>query len=109
MPMGLHQAILERVNYLKLRPLLVIVLAVFLVNILILGLHINSKLIEVEFFDMVRDFTMDSYAGFLVANIVFEKFFQIIPVEIILSVLLNLAGITYIANRLLSYRFEVRT
>jgi hypothetical protein len=104
LPEGMHQSILRRVNYLKLRPLLFIALFVCSINVLVLSSHISNKLVEVEFTDMIHDFTRDSYANLLVISILLEKFFEVISVEMIASLFVNIAGAIYMSNKLVSYR-----
>lgn len=103
-PEGMHQFIIRKVNYLKLRPLLLVALFVCSVNVLVIFSHISNKLVEVEFVDMVHDFTRDSYASLLVLSILLEKFFEVISVEVIASLFVNMAGAIYMSNKLVSYR-----
>lgn len=103
-PDGMHQSILRRINYLKIRPLLFVALFVCSVNILILTSHINNKLVEAEFLDIIHDLTRDSYTGFLVLSILLEKFFEVISIEILASLFVNMAGAIYMSNKLLSYQ-----
>lgn len=104
LPQGLHQSVLQKVNYLKLRPLLLVALFVCSINVLILSSHINSKLVEAEFLDMIRDFTRDSYASFLVLSILLERFFEVVTVEVVASLFVNMAGAIYMSNKLISYK-----
>lgn len=108
-PFGVHQSIMARVNYLHFRPIFFLVLVIFIVNLLILFLHIDNKLIEAEFLDMVTDFTTDSYSGLLVLNILTGKFFEIISVELLASLFLNLIGTIYFSKKIVAYRFSFTT
>jgi hypothetical protein len=99
-PPGLHASIMKRVNHLKLRPLFFLVLALFVINLLMLTSHINGKLVEAEFMDMLRDLTEDSYFDSLALGILLERFFEIISFELVASVLLNAVGVFYISGKL---------
>jgi hypothetical protein len=108
-PVGLHYAIMKQASYIRLRPLFFVVIAIFLCNLVILSSHINNQLIEAEFVDMIRDFTTDSYDSLLVLWILLEKFFEIISLEVLLSLLLNVAGTIYLSITLLSHKMRPTT
>ena len=105
-PHGLHSNIMKRVNHLKLRPLFFIILVLFISNLLVLASHINGKLVEAEFVDMLQDMTKDSYFDSLALGILIGRFFEIISFELIASVILNTVGAFYISSKLLPHTFN---
>jgi hypothetical protein len=103
-PQEIHRSVIQKINYLKIRPLLMIALFVFTANVVVLSSHIGNKLVEAEFLDMVRDLTTDSYTSLLVLSILLERFFEVITVEVIASLFVNIAGAIYMSNKLVSYK-----
>ena len=104
-----HRTIMRRVAYLKLRPLFIIILFFFAANMIALSSHIGTKLGEAEFMTMVPDFTNTPYIDMLVISVILERFFEIISLELLLSLAFNIAGVLYVASRLLSYKLKARS
>ena len=102
-PNDLHQSVMRRVNYQKIKPALFIAFFLFLLNFIIIAWHINAKLIDTEFIDMTRDFLDVFSFNFSFIKIIVGNFFEIISPMIFLSAVLSLAGAVYIGEKISLY------
>ena len=105
-PTGVHQYIMRRVNYKRLKPMFFTVFILLALNFIIITMHINNKLIDAEFNAMMSDFFEDFILSFNFISTIIGSFFEIISPAIVLSLALNLGGAIYIGNkiRILKYK-----
>lgn len=103
-PIGMHQFIMRKINYKKLRSFLFITLILLALNFIIIAWHINAKLIEAEFFDMTQDFFEVFSLDFSFINVIWASFFEIISPIFFLSAILSLIGAIYTVRKISLYR-----
>ena len=103
-PADLHQSVMRKVNYKKIKPVLFLAFALFLFNFLLLVWHINVKMINTDFITMTRDFLDVFDFGFSFINTVVGSFFEIVSPLLVLSAILSLSGALYIGKRINTYR-----
>ncbi len=103
-PIGMHQFVMQRINYKKLQPVLVIVFFLLAFNFIVVAWHINAKLIDAEFTDMVQDFFEVFNFDFSFFSTIWGSFFEIISPMLVLSAFLSLAGVIYTGKKINSYR-----
>ena len=103
-PIGLHQFVMRKINYKKIAPVLFTALIILMFNFLVIGWHINMKLIDAEFLDMTQDFFEIFTFNFPFFNTVWNSFFEIISPMLLLSAVLSLGGIIYVIKKINSYR-----
>jgi hypothetical protein len=96
-PKGMHQLIMRRVNYKKIQPFLFITFSLLLINFIVIGWHINAKLVDAEFMDMMRDFFEVFSFNFSFINIFIKSFFDIVSPMLAISAVLSLGGAIYTA------------
>ena len=101
-PTGLHQSIMLRVNYQKIKPMLFIAFGILVFNFLLITWHINAKLIDADFLDMIQDFFGVFNFSFSFVGTITEKFFEIISPALFLSAFLSLVGSVYFAKKISS-------
>lgn len=99
-PVTIHQSIMRKINYQKVKSVLFIVLALLIINFLIMAWHINAKLIEAEFTDMTQDFFEVFSFSFSFLNSVLENFFEVISPELAISAVLSLIGVIYMIRKI---------
>jgi|GEM_PF-3134091 hypothetical protein len=104
-PSGLHQSIMRKINYRKIVPVLIVVFSLLALNFIIISWHINAKLIDAEFSDMVQDFFEVFSFNFSFINAILGSFFELISPVLVLSAILSLAGAIYTAKKISFYRF----
>lgn len=108
-PIGTHQFIMHKVNYQRIKPMLFSILAILAFNFLLTAWHINSKLVDAEFSDMMYDFFDGFVLSFSFISTILESFFEIISPIIFVSFLLNLIGIIYMANKIKkTFNYKIR-
>ena len=56
-PIGMHQFVMRRINYKKLQPIFFVTFTLLALNFIVIVWHINAKLIDAEFLNMVKDFS----------------------------------------------------
>ena len=103
-PAGMHQFVMRRVNYKKLQPVLFVTFALLALNFIIVVWHINAKLIDVEFTDMIQDFFEVFNFNFSFFSTMWVSFFEIISPALVLSAVLSLIGVIYTGKKINSYR-----
>jgi hypothetical protein len=99
-PTGVHQFVMRKVNYKKLQPVLFITLTFLILNFVVIVWHINAKLIDAEFTDMVQDFFQVFSFNFSFINTVVGSFFEIISPLLVVSAVLSLAGAVYTGKKI---------
>ena len=104
-PAGMHQFVMQKISYRRLRPVFFTVFTLLVLNFLIIAWHINAKLIDAEFTDMAQDFFEVFSFNLSFINTIWEGFFEIISPVLVLSAVLSFAGAVYIANKINYYRF----
>ena len=104
-PLGMHQFVMRRINYKKLQPMLIVVFTLLTLNFIIVALHINAKLIDAEFTDIMQDFFEVFSLNFSFINTVLGSFFEIISPLLIVSAVLSLAGAIYTGKKVSFYHF----
>lgn len=102
-PAGMHQSIMRKVNYQKIKPVLFIAFLLLVLNFLIIGWHINAKLIDAEFIDMTQDFLEVFSFNFAFINTILVSFFEIISPVLVLSAILSLVGAIYTGKKISFY------
>jgi hypothetical protein len=105
-PVGMHQFVMRRINYKKLQPVLFVAFALLALNFIVIVWHINAKLIDVEFTDMVQDFFEVFSFNFSFINTVLVSFFEIVSPLIVVSAILSLVGTIYAGKKINFYHFS---
>ena len=103
-PIGVHQSVMRKINYQRIKPVLFISLCLLLLNFIVIAWHINAKLIDAEFIDMAHDFLDVFSFNFSFINTITVSFFEIISPTLFLSAFLSLIGAIYTANKINVYR-----
>jgi len=103
-PLGMHQSVMRKINYQKIKPVLLVTLTLLVLNFLVIAWHINAKLVDAEFTDMVQDFFEVFSFNFSFINTILLSFFEIISPMLVLSAILSLAGAIYTGKKINSYR-----
>ena len=104
-PTGMHQFVMRQINYKKIKPVLIIVFVLFAFNFLLIIWHINAKLIETDFIDMVHDFFDVFNFNLSFINTIATAFFETVSIILVLSAALSLAGIIYIGKKINMHQF----
>ena len=104
-PSGIHQLVMHKVNYQKVKPTLFVSFALLVLSFIFLALYINAKLIDAEFIDMMQDFFNIFSFNFSFINTIFGSFFEIISPMLFLSALISLLGATYVGKKITMYQF----
>lgn len=105
-PNGVHQSVMRRVQYNKLRPVLFVGFGLLVLNFLIITWHINAKLIDAEFMDMTQDFFEVFNFNFSFISMTWLNFFEIVSPMLLLSAVLSLAGAIYTGKQITFYHFS---
>ena len=105
-PVGMHQFVMRRVNYKKLQPVIFVAFALLAINFIIITWHINSKLIDAEFADMMQDFFEVFSLNFSFVNMVLGSFFEIISPVLVISAMLSMIGMIYTGKKINSFNFS---
>ena len=104
-PIEIHQNIMRRVNYKKLKPVFFITFMLLVINFMVVVWHINSKLIEVEFTDMVKDFFEVFSFDFSFINTILGSFFEIISPLVVISAVSSLVAMVYLGKKINLFYF----
>ena len=99
-PVGMHQSIMRKINYIRLKPILFVSFFLFVINFAILAWRIDNRLVDAEFSDMMRDFFNGFDWSFDFVKTILDSFFGIISPGIALSFVLNFIGMIYIGNKI---------
>ncbi len=102
-PEGFHQSVMRRAYIQNLRPVFFVILTLLMLNFLVIVWHINAKLIDAEFADMVGDFLGVFNFNFSFISVVLNSFFEIVSPLLILSGLLSLIGAIYTGRKINFY------
>ena len=105
-PVGMHQSVMRRVNYQKIKPVLFIVFTLLAFSFLATTWYINVKLVDAEFVDMAQDFFNVFNFNFAFIDTIWGSFFEIISPTLFLSAILSLAGAIYIGKKITVYQFS---
>ena len=105
-PIHLHQSVMRKVNYQKIKPVLFVAFALLLFNFLVIAWHINAKLIDAEFLDMTQDFFEVFHFNISFVSTMWVSFFEIISPTLALSAILSLVGAIYIGKKITVYQFS---
>jgi hypothetical protein len=103
-PLGMHQFVMRRINYKKLLPVLLVAFILLAFNFIVIVWHINAKLIDVEFTDMIQDFFEVFNFNFSFFSTIWTSFFEIISPALVLSAIMSLVGVIYTGKKINSYR-----
>jgi hypothetical protein len=104
-PIGMHQFVMRKVNYQKIKPVLFVSFVLLAFNFLIIAWHINAKLIDAEFIDMTQDFFEVFHFNFSFISTMWVSFFEIISPTLALSAILSLVGAIYTGKEISFYQF----
>jgi len=104
-PNGLHQSVMRKLNYQKKKPILFTVFVLLVASFVAIVWHINVKLVDAEFSDMVRDFFDVFSFNFAFISTIWESFFEIISPILVISALTCLLGAIYTAKKISFYQF----
>jgi len=104
-PTGMHQFVMQKVNYKKFQPVLFVTFILLALNFIVIVWHINAKLIDAEFTDMMQDFLEIFSFNFSFINTVFVSFFEIISPLLVVSAILSLVGAIYTGKKINFYHF----
>ena len=104
-PSNLHQYVMRRINYKKIKPALFVAFVLLVFNFTVITWHINAKLIDAEFLDMTRDFLEVFSFNFSFIKTILENFFEIVSPMIFLSAIFSLAGAIYTGKKISFYQF----
>ena len=105
-PSGIHQSVMRAVNYERTKPVLFVVLSLLVLNFAIIAWHINTKLIDAEFTEMLGDLMTEFSFSFSFMSMILGDLFAIISPEIFLSNILSLVGIIYVVKRIKIFGFK---
>ena len=105
-PIGMHQFVMRRINYKKLRPVFFITFTLLILNFITIVWHINTKLIDAEFTDMMKDFFEVFSFNFSFIKTMLESFFEIISPLLLVSAALSMIGVIYTGKKMNFYHFS---
>lgn len=108
-PVEIHQSVMRKVNYQRIKPVLFTAFVLLVLNFLMLSWRINVKLADAEFVDMVQDFFAVFNFNFSFINTIFESFFEIISPAFFLSAFMSLVGAIYIGSQIKLNVFQFRS
>ena len=103
-PSGTHQRVMQMVNYKKFQPVIFVAFVLLTLNFIVVVWHINAKLIDAEFTDMVQDFFEVFSFNFSFINTVLGSFFEIISPLLVISAALSLVGVIYTGKQIDFYQ-----
>ncbi len=106
-PIGMHQSIMHKVNYKRVRPALFTIFSILAFNLIIITWHINSKLVDAEFGSMMQDFFASFRLSFYFISTVAGSFFEIISLSTFMLLVINLLGVIYIGNKIRISKYKI--
>lgn len=106
-PVGLHHSVMSKINYQKIKLVLLFTFAFLTLNFIVVAWRINTKLIEAEFLDMTQDFLEVFSFNISFINTMFQNFFEIISPALFLSTVLSLVGAMYTIKKITFYQFNL--
>lgn len=104
-PIEMHRFIMRKINYKKIQPVLFVIFASLALSFIVIVLHINAKLVDAEFADIVQDFFEVFSFNFSFINAVLVSFFEIVSPLLVVSMVLSLVGAIYTGKKISFYRF----
>jgi len=105
-PTGMHQFVMRKINYKKLQPILFATFTLLALNFLVIAWHINAKLIDAEFTDIMKDFFEVFSFNFSFIKAILESFFEIISPLLLVSAMLSIIGAIYTGKKMNFYHFS---
>jgi len=105
-PTGMHQFVMRKINNKKLQPVLFVVFTLLALNFIIIIWHINVKLIDVKFTDMMQDFLEIFSFNFSFISTFITSFFEIVSPLLVISAILSLVGTIYTGKKINFYHFS---
>ena len=105
-PTGMHQFVMRKINYKKLQPILFATFTLLALNFLVIAWHINAKLIDAEFTDIMKDFFEVFSFNFSFIKAILESFFEIISPLLLVSAALSMIGVIYTGKKMNFYHFS---
>ncbi len=105
-PIGMHQLVMRKINHKKLQPFILFIFAFFVLNFIIIVWHINAKLIDAEFTNMMRDFLDIFSFNFSFIKIFLLNFFEIISPLLVISASVSMLGAVYAGRKINFYYFS---
>ena len=104
-PIEVHQSVMRAVKYRSLRPIFLIGFFLLVFAFVLSAWHINVKLLDAEFGDMMRDFFGSFELSFDFIGAVFGSFFEIVSPALFLSGVFSLFGLLYLGRKIKTYEF----
>jgi hypothetical protein len=103
----MHQSIMHKINYKRIKPILFSVLGLLVLNFLITAWHINNKLVNAEFGTMMNDFFATFDLSFYFVGTIIGSFFEIVSPTIFITLLINLVGVIYVGKKIKKSKDEI--
>jgi len=104
-PVSIHQSVMRKINYKRVQPVLLTALCLLVFNFVLIVWRINTKLVEAEFIDMINDFFEVLSFNSLFVSTVLNSFFEIVSLQLTLSVFVSLTGAIYVGRKMSIYKF----
>ena len=105
-PAEMHQSIMRAVDYRRIRPVLLVGFFLLASIFVLTAWHINIKLVNAEFSDMMKDFFGSFELSFYFVGTVLGSFFEIISPTLVLSGILSLVGTIYLGKKIKTFEFS---
>jgi len=103
-PGGLHNRIISRMVVLKFRTYLIVVTGFLVLNFLALSWHILTRIIDAEAYAIFSTLLQDFELSYSFISDFTEVVFEIIPINLIVAFIINLALIIYF----IYFRFSIK-
>lgn len=104
-PSEVHQSTMRKIDYSRFKPILFTAFILLVINFIIIAWHIDSKLVEAEFSDMVQDFFQGFEMNFSFIDTILRNFFEIISPAVFFSGFLSLMGVAYLGNKIIKLQY----
>lgn len=108
LPVGVHHTVMRAVNFKKMQPFLFFLLSLLVLNFALIAFHVNTKLVDAEWGDMVTDL----FAGFDLSLSFFEmitsSFFEVVSPMLALSLVSSFVGFVFITKKTFDEKRLVR-
>ena len=106
-PENFHQSVMQKVYGWRFRTVSFVLFTILFVNLTVIVLHIDLKIIDAELIDMMQDLFVSFDITFEYFNTIFNSLFEVISPFIFFSALLSLAGVIYLGRRIYTSRFLI--
>lgn len=106
LPSEIHELVMQKVKFRKIRPVLFTVFAVLVFSFITSAWYINVKLIDAEFMDMAQDFLDVFSFNFSFISIMLANFLEIISPLLFSYTVLSFIGVLYIVKQINFYKFS---